>query len=108
MRTLFEPGEIIGEASVYGGAQSKVPLVAAQPVEVYVPINNPERLQARIVYRWPLDPPVAADAEIATLNVLSGERPLVSVPLKSAAAVEVGTLRQRAWDALIELMFFWI
>jgi D-alanyl-D-alanine carboxypeptidase (penicillin-binding protein 5/6) len=39
---------------------------------------------------------------------LSGERPLVSVPLKSAAAVEVGTLRQRAWDALIELMFFWI
>ncbi|MFN4205652.1 MAG: D-alanyl-D-alanine carboxypeptidase family protein [Agrobacterium albertimagni] len=108
MRTLFKAGEVIGEASVYGGAQSKVPLVAAQPVEVYVPINNPERLQARIVYRWPLDPPVAADAEIATLNVLSGERPLVSVPLKSAAAVEVGTLRQRAWDALIELMFFWI
>lgn len=108
MRTLFKPGEIIGEASVYGGAQSKVPLVAAQPVEVYVPVNNPERLQARIVYRWPLNPPLAADAEIATLNVLSGDRPLVSVPLKSAEAVEVGTLRQRAWDALIELLFFWI
>jgi D-alanyl-D-alanine carboxypeptidase (penicillin-binding protein 5/6) len=65
-------------------------------------------LQARIVYRWPLKPPVAADREIATLNILSGERPLVSVPLKSAQAVEVGTLRQRAWDAVIELLFFWI
>lgn len=108
MRTLFKQGEVIGEASVYGGAQSTVPLVSARPVEVYVPINNPERLQARIVYRWPLNPPVAADAEIATLNVFSGERPLVSVPLKSAASIEVGTLRQRAWDAVIELLFFWI
>jgi len=108
MRTLFKAGEVIGEASVYGGAQSTVPLVAAAPVEVYVPVNNPERLQARIVYRWPLNPPVAADREIATLNILSGDRPLVSVPLKSAQAVEVGTLRQRAWDALIELLFFWI
>lgn len=108
MRTLFKAGEVIGEASVYGGAQSTVPLVAAAPVEVYVPVNNPERLQARIVYRWPLNPPVAADREIATLNILSGDRPLVSVPLKSAQAVDVGTLRQRAWDALIELLFFWI
>lgn len=108
MRTLFAAGEVIGEASVYGGAQSKVPLVAARPVEVYVPVNNPERLRARIVYRWPLNPPVALDREIATLNVFSGERPLVSLPLKSAAAVEVGTLRQRAWDAVIELLFFWI
>ncbi|MDH4414111.1 MAG: D-alanyl-D-alanine carboxypeptidase [Rhizobium sp.] len=108
MRTIFKAGEVIGEASVYGGAQSTVPLLAAKPVEVYVPINNPERLQARIVYRWPLYPPVAADTEIATLNVLSGDRPLVSVPLKSAATVELGTLRQRAWDAVIELLFFWI
>lgn len=108
MRTLFKAGEVIGEASVYGGAQSSVPLVAAAPVEVYVPVNNPERLQARIVYRWPLNPPVAADREIATLNILSGDRPLVSVPLKSARAVDMGTLRQRAWDALIELLFFWV
>lgn len=108
MRTLFKPGEVVGEASVYGGNPSTVPLVANGPVEVYVPINNPDRLQARIVYRWPLKPPVAADREIATLNILSGERPLVSVPLKSAQPVEVGTLRQRAWDAVIELLFFWI
>lgn len=108
MRTLFKPGEVVGEASVYGGNPSKVPLVAHGPVEVYVPINNPDRLQARIVYRWPLKPPVAADREIATLNILSGERPLVSVPLKSGQAVEVGTLRQRAWDAVLELLFFWI
>jgi D-alanyl-D-alanine carboxypeptidase (penicillin-binding protein 5/6) len=108
MRQLFKKGEVIGEASVYGGAQSTVPLVAANPVEVYVPVNNPERLQARIVYRWPLRPPVAVGAEVAVLNLFSGERPLLSVPLQSGASVEVGTLRQRAVDALIELLFFWL
>ncbi|MCJ8239105.1 D-alanyl-D-alanine carboxypeptidase family protein [Peteryoungia algae] len=108
MRTLFKAGEVVGEASVYGGASSKVPLVADRAIEVYVPVNNPERLQARIVYRWPLDPPVAADREIATLNLYSGERLLRSLPLQSAEAVEVGTLRQRAWDAVVELLFFWI
>ncbi|PYB75078.1 D-alanyl-D-alanine carboxypeptidase family protein [Rhizobium wuzhouense] len=108
MRQLFKQGEVIGEASVYGGAQSSVSLVAKTPVEVYVPVNNPERLQARIVYRWPLRPPVSAGAEIAQLNLLSGDRPLLSVPLQSAASVDVGTLRQRAVDALIELLFFWL
>jgi serine-type D-Ala-D-Ala carboxypeptidase (penicillin-binding protein 5/6) len=108
MRQLFKQGEVIGEASVYGGAQSTVPLVAANPVEVYVPVNNPERLQARIVYRWPLRPPVEKGAEIAVLNLFSGERPLLSVPLQSASPVETGTLRQRAVDALIELLFFWL
>lgn len=108
MRRLFDKDEVIGEASVYGGAQSTVPLVARTPVEVYVPVDNPERLQARIVYRWPLSPPVSKGAEIAVLNLFSGGRPLLSVPLQSAYAVEVGTLRQRAVDALIELLFFWL
>lgn len=108
MRRLFDKDEVIGEASVYGGAQSTVPLVARTPVEVYIPVDNPERLQARIVYRWPLSPPVSKGAEIAVLNLFSGDRPLLSVPLQSASAVEVGTLRQRAVDALIELLFFWL
>ncbi|WP_159953066.1 D-alanyl-D-alanine carboxypeptidase family protein [Rhizobium sp. 18065] len=108
MRELFKAGEVIGEASVYGGASSTVPLVAEQPVLVYVPVNNPDRLQAKVVYRWPLDPPVAEGAQIASLSVFSGERLLRSVPLQSASGVEVGTLRQRATDALIEMLFFWL
>ncbi len=34
-----------------------VDLVAKTPVSVYIPVNNPERLAARIVYRWPLTAP---------------------------------------------------
>ncbi|RCW28750.1 D-alanyl-D-alanine carboxypeptidase (penicillin-binding protein 5/6) [Ciceribacter lividus] len=108
MRTLFKAGETIGQASVYGGDRGKVDLVAAAPVEIYVPVTNPERLSARIVYRWPLDAPVSQGQDVGTLRITAGDRLLREVPLKTAAAVGPGTLRQKATDALIELLFFWL
>ncbi|PPJ46612.1 D-alanyl-D-alanine carboxypeptidase [Rhizobium sp. KAs_5_22] len=108
MRHLFKPGQTIGAASVYGGAAGEVDLVAAGPVDVFVPIDDPERLQARIVYRWPLRAPLAAGAQVGVLQLSSGERLLREVKLQSAAAVGEGTLRQKAGDALFELLFFWL
>lgn len=108
MRHLFKPGQTIGAASVYGGDASAVDLVAAGPVDVFVPIDDPQRLQARIVYRWPLRAPLAAGTEVGVLQLLAGERLLREVKLQSAAAVGEGTLRQKAGDALFELLFFWL
>ncbi|OJT97311.1 MAG: D-alanyl-D-alanine carboxypeptidase [Rhizobium sp. 63-7] len=107
-KRIFADGEVIGAASVYGGEQSKVDFVARAPVDVFVPINNPERLAARIVYRWPLKAPVENGFQAGTLRVFSGERLLREVPLYTAAAVGQGTLVSRATDAVLELMFFWL
>lgn len=108
MRHLFKPGEVIGAASVYGGDAGDVGLVADGPVDVFVASDDPERLQAKIVYRWPLRAPIAAGAEVGVLKVSSGERLLREVKLRSAAAVGEGTLSQKAGDALFELLFFWL
>lgn len=108
MRHLFKPGQTVGAASVYGGDAGTVDLVADGPVDVFVPIDDPERLQARIVYRWPLRAPLAAGAQVGVLQLSSGERLLREVKLQSAAAVGEGTLRQKAGDALFELLFFWL
>ncbi len=108
MRHLFKPGEVIGAASVYGGDAGNVGLVAEGPVDVFVATNDPERLQAKIVYRWPLRAPIEAGAEVGVLKVSSGERLLREVKLKSAVAVGEGTLSQKAGDALFELLFFWL
>lgn len=108
MRHLFKPGQVIGSASVYGGDAGEVGLVAAGAVDVFVPVDDPERLQARIVYRWPLRAPLAAGAQVGVLKLSSGERLLREVKLQSAAAVGEGTLRQKAGDALFELLFFWL
>ncbi|MCM2474715.1 D-alanyl-D-alanine carboxypeptidase [Rhizobium sp. CG5] len=107
-KRVFEAGEVIGAASVYGGAASSIDLIAKAPVEIFVPIANPERLSARIVYRWPLSAPVAAGDQAGVLRIFSGERLLREVPLQTAAAVEPGSLRRKATDALLELLFFWL
>jgi D-alanyl-D-alanine carboxypeptidase (penicillin-binding protein 5/6) len=111
-RQLFADKEVIGSASVYGGTSRSVDLVAKMPVSVYIPINNPERLSARIVYRWPLVAPVKPDVEAGTLTILAGNRLLRQVPLYTTEAVGQGSLSSRAVDALMELgeslFFSWL
>ncbi len=109
---VFADAEVIGRASVYGGASSTVGLVAKTPVDVYIPVNNPDRLSARIVYRWPLAAPVEAGYQAGTLRVFSGTHLVREVPLFTDAAVERGSLGSRALDAFVELteslLFSWL
>ncbi|OJF91054.1 D-alanyl-D-alanine carboxypeptidase family protein [Pararhizobium antarcticum] len=107
-KTVFAKGDIIGEASVYGGAEASVPLVTSGPVEVLVPVNNPERLRAHVVYQWPLRVPVASGQRVGSLKIWNGERLLREIPVETAAAVKPGSLTSRSLDALQELLFFWL
>ena len=107
-KVLFKPGEVIGQASVYGGSERYVDLVAKEPIDIYLPRRNPERLTGRIVYRWPLQAPVAEGQDVGTLRVFAGDKLLREVPLVTAASVGTGSLASRATDALLELMFFWL
>ncbi len=109
---IFAGGEVIGDASVYGGAQSTVGLLAKMPVDVYVPVDTPDRLSARIVYRWPLTAPVAADYDAGTLRVFLGARLVRELPLYTKESIAQGTLSRRAFDAFMELteslLFSWL
>lgn len=106
-RRLFQPREAVGEASVYGGAVSKVPVSARVPVDVFVPVNNPERLTANYVYRWPLKAPVKADEPVGTVRIFSGKTLLREEALYTDAAVAEGSLSDKALDAVLELVLFW-
>ncbi len=112
IRQLFADGEVIGAAGVYGGAERNVDLVAEKGVSVYIPVNNPDRLAARIVYHWPLMAPVAANQEVGTLRIFAGSRLLREVPLYTKAEVVTGSLGSRAIDAILELgetlLFSWL
>jgi D-alanyl-D-alanine carboxypeptidase (penicillin-binding protein 5/6) len=102
-RALFEAGEIVGQAKVYGGAQGEVALVAAQAVKVFAPHGSGDKLSAKITYRGPLVAPVAEGVEVARLKVWRGQSLVLDVPLKTGGAVAAGTLSQRALDASLEL-----
>ena len=58
-RVLFAEGQTIGEAKVFGGDRSYVPLVAPGTIRVMMPRNGSERLIARIVYTGPVPAPIS-------------------------------------------------
>jgi D-alanyl-D-alanine carboxypeptidase (penicillin-binding protein 5/6) len=107
-KVLFQAGEVIGQASVYGGQARYIDLVAKEPIDLYVPTDNPERLTGRIVYKWPLRAPVAEGQGVGSLRIFSGERLVREVELYTSQPVATGSLSSRATDALLELMFFWL
>ena len=103
-RLLFAEGQTIGEAKVFGGTMSYVPLMGPGPVRVMMPRNSNERLQARLVYTGPVPAPVGRGQEIGKLKVWRGDNLALEVGLKAAEDVGPGTMSQRAMDAATELM----
>jgi serine-type D-Ala-D-Ala carboxypeptidase (penicillin-binding protein 5/6) len=101
-RTIFQSGEIVGGAKVYGGTSSEVPLTASGEVRILAPRNSAEKFSGRIVYEGPLIAPVEAGTEVARLKIFRGTEEVLNLPLKTTAAVAQGSLPHRAMDAGVE------
>jgi len=105
---LFGEGDTVGEAKVYGGARSTVPLTAGGPVEIFVPVTNSDRMVARIVYRGPVLAPVEQGTPIGALRVSIGDTLSQETPLYAAESVPQGSIYQRALGAVEELLVGWL
>ena len=103
-RLLFAEGQTVGEAKVFGGSTSYVPLVGPGTIRVMMQRNASERLIARIVYSGPVPAPIYRGQPIGKLKVWRGENLALEVPLQAADDVGTGTMPQRAMDAATELM----
>lgn len=107
-KLIFEDGETVGSASVYGGEGGKVDLITKGDVDILLGVGNNERLKARIAYDWPLAAPVKKGDEIAEIRIWVGETLSRTAPLYAASDVEPGPLHRRAWDAFKEMLLFWL
>lgn len=101
---LFAANESVGEASVYGGERSGVPLRAEGPLKIFVPIGFRDRLKMQIVFKGPLIPPVTQGDQVAKLQVLIDGKVSQETLLYAAEDVGQGSITQRATDALQELL----
>jgi len=101
---VFAEGQTIGEAKVFGGTRSYVPLLAPGTIRVMIPRNTNERLLARIVYTGPVPAPISKGQTIGKLKVWRGDNLALEVPLQAAEDVGTGTMSQRAVDGATELM----
>jgi D-alanyl-D-alanine carboxypeptidase (penicillin-binding protein 5/6) len=103
-KPLFEDGQIVGSAKLFGGASGSVPLVGQGPIGVLMPKNGTERLTAKIVYAGPVPAPVTRGQQIASLNIYRGDLLIAEAPLFAAEDVGRGNLPRRAFDAVAELV----
>ena len=105
---IFAKDEAVGEAEVFGGTQSTVPLKAKGPIDIFLPITNRDKLTARIVYTGPLKAPVEEGQPVGSLRVWIGDTLSQETPLFAAKTVNVGSLPSRALDAAKELAIGWL
>ena len=75
-KILFAEGQTIGDAKVFGGDRSYVPLVApAGTIRMMVPRNANERLLAKVVYTGPVPAPITKGQTDRTAQSVARRRP---------------------------------
>jgi D-alanyl-D-alanine carboxypeptidase (penicillin-binding protein 5/6) len=107
---LFNAGEIVGHARVWGGERMYVPLTSgADDLNVWLPRQpTNQKLSAQIIYQWPLKPPVKKGDQVATLRVTSANDSTNEVPLYAAEDVGRAGVMRRGLDSLLCLATRWI
>ena len=104
VRHLFEAGQIVGYAKVFGGQSASVALTAREPVGVMVQKNGSDKLLARITYTGPVRAPVDGGQSIGTVRVWRGQNVAVEVPLYASESIGQGSMTRRAFDTASELV----
>jgi D-alanyl-D-alanine carboxypeptidase (penicillin-binding protein 5/6) len=99
---LFDDGEVVGQARVWGGKIWYVPLAAKGDVMFTLPkYPAGQKLSAEIVYKAPLKPPVKKGDQVAVLKITSSSSASVEVPLYATEDVLKGGIVRQGVDSLV-------
>jgi serine-type D-Ala-D-Ala carboxypeptidase (penicillin-binding protein 5/6) len=106
---VFDSGEIVGDARVWGAMKRHMPLVAKTEVKILLPITarNPT-IKAKIVYKGPLKPPVKQGEYVGEIKITSDAGTSVSAPVYAAEDLEPAGVVSKGIDSLVFLAFGWI
>jgi serine-type D-Ala-D-Ala carboxypeptidase (penicillin-binding protein 5/6) len=106
---LYEAGETIGKARVWGGDRSNVQLIGNGPVMVVLPrFPANQKLRAEIVYQGPLKAPIKTGDQVAVLRVTSSNDASADVPLYAAEEVVPAGKMKRGLDTIYHYATRWI
>ena len=97
---LFDAGQAVVEPTVWKGSQRTVKLGRPHALVVAVPAGTAGKLKTQVSRPEPLVAPFSKGQQIGTLKVMSGDQPLVDVPLLVLETVDQAGVLGRAWDAI--------
>ncbi len=106
---LYEAGETVGKARVWGGEKSSLSLIGNGEVNVVLPrFPANQKLRAEIVYNGPLKAPVQKGDKVAVLKVTSSNDATSEVPLFAAEDVAPAGTMRRGLDTIYHYATRWI
>jgi D-alanyl-D-alanine carboxypeptidase (penicillin-binding protein 5/6) len=100
-RRLFSAEAPVGEASVFAGERSSVPLVSQNEVSVLVPRTAQMRdIVSKVVYKGPVQAPIDKGQEIGKLQIYYLNTLLVERPLYAGESIAEGSMTEKALSAV--------
>ena len=107
---LFDAGEVVGDARVWGGDRFYLPLVGKGEISILLPRfgSDKRKLKAWIAYKGPLKAPIRKGDEVAVLRVRSSNAAVSEFPLYAAVDVKRTGIVSRGIDSLLHMALGWI
>jgi D-alanyl-D-alanine carboxypeptidase (penicillin-binding protein 5/6) len=106
---LFDAGEKVSDALVWGGTQHYVPLVGDGDIDLLLPVTATGAVSAEIIYDGPIKAPIKKGDQIATLRVGAKESTATNeIPLYAGKDIGRSSFAMRGIDSLLVLAFGWL
>jgi D-alanyl-D-alanine carboxypeptidase (penicillin-binding protein 5/6) len=106
---LFDEGQKVSDALVWGGTEHYVPLVGDGNINIILPANATGKVTASIVYDGPIKAPIRKGDQVAVLRVTSAESQATNdIPLYAGDDIDQSNFAMRGLDSLLVLAFGWL
>jgi len=101
---LYEAGQVLNEARVWGGVSDAVNLGISDDIYVTIPRGQHSELEANLDIDQYLEAPIGQGDSYGDLNVSLGEETVLKEPLVAMQGVDEAGFFSRLWDQI--MLFF--
>ncbi|MGZ5917796.1 MAG: D-alanyl-D-alanine carboxypeptidase family protein, partial [Methyloceanibacter sp.] len=106
---LFDQGEKVSDALVWGGQRHYLPLVGDHNIDIILPATSSGKISARIVYDGPIKAPIRKGDRVAVLRVTADDTNATNdIPLYAGDDIDQSNFAMRGLDSLLVLAFGWL
>lgn len=103
---IYEPGETVSEARVWGGEKAWVSLVSQTPVNLLLTEEERATATAEVVYDGPLRAPIRQGQKVGFIRLSVDGKTVSTQPLHTGGSVDVNpSMWRKAYDTLAFMIF---
>ena len=106
---LFDAGQKVSDALVWGGTQHYVTLVGDGNINVILPVTATGKVNASVIYKGPIKAPIHKGDRVAVLRITAAESSATNdIPLYAGEDIAQSNFAMRGIDSLLMLAFGWL